>query len=230
MRFLRNTIVLVLLVPLLGLVLWLGSAFLYETWNTYVHSFRLTLEVDTPDGVKSDSSVIRVAFTDKATWALQTPGALGRARGEAVFVDLGRGKNVIVTLAFGPLVGDPDHLTNLAALALRRDDPFWFEEAPNWDATVELDGENIPGLATFADLADPRTARVVNPQNFEEAFGPGYRFRTLSLEMTHDAATEKIKMKLPWVDDYSSVVAAWRALKGTRTTGPAGTPDMIFKR
>ncbi len=49
-------------------VAWLGSAFVYETANGYVHRFRLTVEVDTPDGPKRGSGVLQSAWTRKAGW------------------------------------------------------------------------------------------------------------------------------------------------------------------
>ena len=89
--------------PVLMLLAWFGSAFVYETAQTYVHRFRLTIEVDTPSGLKSGSSVLESAWGLKADWIPQTGGAVGNLRrGEAVFVDLGGGRNVIAILGLGP--------------------------------------------------------------------------------------------------------------------------------
>ena len=163
-------------------VAWLGSAFVYETANGYVHRFRLAVEVDTPDGPKRGWSVWQSAWTRKAGWIPQTGGALSSLRGDAVFVDLGQGRNVIAILGFGPTGGDYG-IESLAARAFGRDKPLWFVDAPNWTGAAELKLSDVPTLVTFGNLSDPATARVVQPEAFEQAFGAGFRFRRATIEM-----------------------------------------------
>lgn len=172
----------IIVAPVLLLIAWLGSAFLYETTQTYAHHYRLTIEVDTPDGVRSGSGVWRSAWTRKADWIPQTPGSVASLRGEAVFVDLGGGRHVIAILGLGP-TGTANGIESLAARAFRRDRPLWFVEAPSWEGTAELRVFDIPTLVTFADLADPTTARVVAPEEFPQVFGPGVRFKRATIEM-----------------------------------------------
>src|SRR5687768_6045215 len=70
----------------------------------YRHRFRLTIAFDTPDGVKSASGVHEVVRKDMG-WTLIALGKgqyVYRFHGEAIFLDLGRGKNVVALLAHGP--------------------------------------------------------------------------------------------------------------------------------
>jgi hypothetical protein len=54
------------------------------------YRYRLTVEVDTPEGVKSGSSVIEVSTQLSGKYSIPDPGKIYRkARGEAVTVDLG---------------------------------------------------------------------------------------------------------------------------------------------
>jgi hypothetical protein len=48
-----------------------------------------------------------------------------------------------------------------------------------------LPTRRIPTLVTFSDLADPASARVVEPTDagFASAFGPGFRLASVTLEM-----------------------------------------------
>src|ERR1700682_3493021 len=58
------------------------------------HKYRLTVEVETPEGVKSASGVMAV-HPDRS----YSRGGRTQAKGDAVFVDLGRGKNLVALLA-----------------------------------------------------------------------------------------------------------------------------------
>lgn len=169
--------------PFLLLLAWFGAAFVYETTQSYVHRFRVTIEVDTPSGIKSASGVWESAWGRKAHWIPQTGGAIGNLRrGEAVFVDLGAGRHVIAILGLGP-TGSDHGIERLAARAFGRERPLWFVDAPNWQGSAELNPRDIPTLVTFSDLNDPATARVVAPDNFEAVFGPGVRFKRATIEM-----------------------------------------------
>jgi hypothetical protein len=66
----------------------------------YVHRYRLAIEVDTPDGLKRAANIIEVKrkdvrFTSMGKYSFDV-------HGEAVFLDLGNGRNVIALLAHGP--------------------------------------------------------------------------------------------------------------------------------
>jgi len=80
----------------------------YIAWKivypTYTHRFRLVIEFETNQGLKSGSSVIEVSQTDipKAFYVTGYASTAPRARGEAVFVDLGQGRNVVGLLGLGP--------------------------------------------------------------------------------------------------------------------------------
>ncbi len=68
----------------------------------------------------------------------------------------------------------------------------------------------IPTLVTFMDLNDPKTARVVPPDDFAQVFGPGFRLRDATLEILSSGTwpltlfgisgtplTRSIEMQLP---------------------------------
>lgn len=229
MRILKALGIVVLVIVAIP-VLWFGSAWVFEAWDTHTHRFRLTLEVDTPDGVKSGSSVIEVKIWGKATWIPQTGGTLSKVRGEAVFVDLGSGRNFIAVLGFGP-TGSQGALYNLAARAFGRDRPFWYREAPSWTGRAELTGDLVPTLVTFSDLNDPKSARVVRPNEFEQALGAGVRLRGARIEMTSDTVTRGIEKKLPWWKGPGRPASeARRAWLAGQTAGPSIEPETLFKR
>jgi hypothetical protein len=228
-------------------VLWLVSGALYQEWNSYTHRFRLALEVDTPDGVKTGSSVIRVTTEEHAPWLPVAHFAQHSVRGDAVFVELGRERQVIATLGFGPS-GNEDILANLAVAAIGQDKPFWYREAPSQQGRAELTGRLIPTLVTFADLNDPKTARVVRPEEFEQVFGSGVRFKRAYVEMvsagiwpfreiiglrdlTGEPITRGIEKKLPWWNGPGRPAEdAYRAWRAGQTFGSSIEPERLFRR
>lgn len=143
------------------------------------HKYRLTVEVETPQGVRSASNVMAV-YQGKISIA-GIGGGTG-LRGEAVFVDLGQGRNLIAVLAHGHHGSDIDGMNYLALDAFKAaGNDIVFHQLRQLSGSVPVRGDLIPTLVTFADLADPRTARVVQHDNLSATFGPGYRLRGVTL-------------------------------------------------
>jgi hypothetical protein len=177
---------------LAGLLVWF-----WLSYPSYSYAFRLVIDVDTPSGLKSGSSVLAL------TWRSQVPigprGDVTQVKGEAVFVDLGGGRNVIATLGFGPN-GNEDRIESLAFEAFRRAGrPMNIETLSKAKGVAPLTGDLIPMFVTFADLRDPKTARAVRIDEFPTVFGQGVTLRGVRIEMTNDPATREIAKKLPWI-------------------------------
>jgi hypothetical protein len=143
------------------------------------YRYRLAVEVDTPQGPRSGASVIETTRRDATGIPWYPPEARkisSQVRGEAVFVDLGEGRNVVAIMARGPR-GDEGidfdwlvpHVLGLqgdAADAQRLQRPGVFE----------VPARLLPTLVTFANPSDPKSARVVRTDEFGTVFGPGVRF------------------------------------------------------
>jgi hypothetical protein len=76
----------------------LGWGYIQYQYPTCTFRYKLTAEVMTPEGLKTGSSVIEVSYS--STNPIPNPGRwrLDRLTGEAVFIDLGNGKNIFFTL------------------------------------------------------------------------------------------------------------------------------------
>ena len=72
----------------------------------------------------------------------------------------------------------------------------WFD-AKKQSGVAPLSGDLIPTLVTISNLEDPQTARVVLSDQFEATFGPGYRFKSARVEVTRDAVTRGIELRMP---------------------------------
>jgi hypothetical protein len=144
------------------------------------HKYRLAVEVETPNGVKSASGVLAV-HPDRG----YSRGGHTRTKGDAVFVDLGGGKNLVALLAH--LDDKTIDLDGINYVALRAytaagGKPVSFNEMNKVTGVVPVTGALIPVLVSFADPANPGTARMVSPDDAEATLGPGYRLRAITAE------------------------------------------------
>ena len=202
----------------------------YVLFDGNTNRFRLTLEVETPDGLKSGSSVIQTWSWESGCWGpIEACGIRSRARGEAVFVDLGHGKNVIGILGWGPSGLDQDKIYGLTRAALAPGQRVAWNDEQKLKGRGDLPPDYVPTLITFADLNDPKTARVVRPDEFEQVFGPGVHFRRASIETTSAPVTRGIEKKLPWWSlPGRPATVARRAWMSGNTTGPSISSESLF--
>ena len=178
--------------------------------NRPAHKFRLTLDIETPEGRKSASGVMAVHPDRSYTRRGQT-----RTLGDAIFVDLGQGKNLVALLAHldNRLVLDDMNYVALRAYLAATGKRVPFSEISRLTGTVPVKGELIPVLVAFADPAAPGTARVVRPEDAEAVLGKGYRIEGISVEVVPNGywpldfggplgepVTRGIQAKLPWLN------------------------------
>ena len=144
------------------------------------HKYRLTVEVETPEGAKSASGVMAV-HPDRS----YSRGGQTRTVGDAVFVDLGGGKNLVALLAHidGKLDLDGMNYVALRAYTAAAGKRVSFNEMNRLTGTVPVKGALIPVLVTFADPANPGTARLVPADDAEAVLGKGYRLQGITAEV-----------------------------------------------
>jgi hypothetical protein len=203
------------------------------------HKYRLTMEVETPDGIKKASGVMAV-HPDRS----YSRGGRTNTRGDAVFVDLGGGKNLVALLAH--LDGQSIDLDGINYVALRAygaaGRKVSFNEMSRATGVVPVTGALIPVLATFADPADPGTARAVMPDALEAGLGKGFRLHAISVEVVPNGlwpldfggplgepVTRGIEARLPWLAAADN--AAGKAVRAAEL--PAGNeadPREFFTR
>lgn len=169
--------------------------------NESTYRFRLTVEVDTPEGVRSGFSVMEVsAWGYSAGMNGQRRGMT--LRGEAVAVDLPGGRTLFALLRTKGANPDIDlAMASMAALDqdFRND---WVEsagrierlKAENLTAVVRPD--DYPMLVTFGAIADPTSVEEVDPDDLEASFGPGVRLRRITVQLTDEDVTTGIESRL----------------------------------
>jgi hypothetical protein len=198
------------------------------------HKYRVTVEVDTPAGVKSASGVVAVT-------PYRGYSGIGRTRtsGEAVFVDLGGGKNLVALLAHLDNKIDLDAINYVAlrAYTAAAGSRVNFNDMSKQTGTVPVKAALVPVLVAFADPANPGSARLVSPDDSETVLGKGFRLHGITAEVVPNGVwpidfggalgepvTRGIAAHLPWLNQGDSTAAAAAALMATGLPG-ADIPD-----
>ncbi len=196
------------------------------------HKYRLAVEVDTPAGVRSASGVMAVV-PDRG----YASGGHTRTHGDAVFLDLPGGGNLVALLAHLDKTLDPDGINYVAlrAYGAANGKRVSFNEMSRLSGVVPVTGAVLPILLTFTDPADPSSAREVSPVDVEASLGKGYRLGRVTVEVVPNGfwpldfggvlgepVTRGIKAKLPWAEDRIAAATALRSagLPGAETMNP----------
>lgn len=174
------------------------------------HSWRwhqkLTVVVETPEGLRSGSSVSEARVHRNPTWwGMGDARGAGSTsfRGEAVAVDLGNGQYVFVLLrrygfetAWKAFVPEPKLPRN------REQSHQMYDRLESLHETRTLPIDLYPFFSTFGDIRDPASFKRVNPIDLSSTFGSGFRLRSVTLTMTDEPVTEnRIELILPWLEE-----------------------------
>ncbi len=148
------------------------------------YRYRLTVEVDTPEGVKTGS--------------VDLPG------GRTLFALL-RSDNDIewsahVMQGLAPKIqGEPWAKSFDNVLLINKK-----VEVPRmWPANATLPERSAyPMLVTFGDIADPMTIASVDPDDLAATFGKGVKLKRITAELTDDPVTTGMAERLRWLPNY----------------------------
>lgn len=195
------------------------------SWDKPYHlRYRLTVNIKTPEGVKSGSTIQEVYYPPADTENPYNPANQGIARGEAAYVDLGKRGKIFV------LMPDPANAKNRFFGLIRTVFPTvpkiyeqtrfkevleHYDELSNVKDTVPE--WEYPVLAHFRDINDPSTIEVVyrrkqgsvrdmqevETDRMEEVFGEGVSIKNMTLEMTDAPLEWKLNKPLPWIEQMT---------------------------
>ena len=179
------------------------------------YRFRLTVEVETPAGLKTGSTVIEVETDVAGEYAIPTPGRVEhRMRGQAAAVDLGDGQVLFALLQseesfdwaatimfqLSPsFSGENAFLASYDAMLKRRSA---IRVPRHWGSGLLRGHSAYPMLMTFEDIQDPASAVKVDPDDLAARFGEGVRLKQITVQMTDDPVSTGIERWLPWLDDF----------------------------
>jgi hypothetical protein len=174
----------------------------------YVYRFKMTIEIDTPDGVRSGYSVYEVTAQKHAKLLPEARARSRDVRGEAVAVDLPDGKTVFALLKTMNGLGD----NSLAHLSMATLDPAykndWVVSArriavgDGIQSPAEVAPENYPMLVMFRNPADPASVVKVDQYDLVASFGAGYNLKAITVQVTDEPVTTGIEKRLGWLPQY----------------------------
>ena len=118
-------------------------------------------------------------------------------RGEAVFVDLGGGRNVIALLAAGPRAENVNYSDSIVPGLFNVPFKDW-AKLGRMRGTRDVPPSRMPTFVTFKNLNDPKSTRLVQPDEFPQVFGANVHLKDVKVEMTNERVTTAIKKKLLW--------------------------------
>ncbi|WP_139333654.1 hypothetical protein [Bosea sp. TND4EK4] len=192
----------------LGGLLLLVAVAVTGCWITafprYTFGYRLTVNVETPEGLKTGSSVVRLTeqkqlkFGESTSWS-------SSIKGEAVAVNLGQRGFLFVLLKGNPMKNYASSADGIAFHVFRATDgrpgniP---DDAPRYrteSLSAQLRPEQMPLMVRFRDISVPASVESVDPRDLPASFGAGVRLRDVTLTTTSDPATEVIVKILPWL-------------------------------
>jgi hypothetical protein len=192
--------------------------------------YRMTVEVDTSEGVKTGSSIIEVTISDGPGMG-DASGISFDLKGEAVAVDLPGGRTLFALLSGIERASPADYHAYLFTSLLRAGVPTtppmprrygqqeWakvfgdarrlkpmmvvppkLERYP--DRVKKGEMSPYPLLVTFTDIRDPKTVARVDPDDMAKSFGAGVTLRRITLQVTDDPVTTGIEKRLAWLRNH----------------------------
>lgn len=163
------------------------------------YRFRLTGWVECDGEIVRGSSVIEIARMRGYD------GVGGKVHGEAVAIDIPGRATLFLLLRDA---GSPDWAMWMPHHAFARQlgaaaagDGKVLDRLSHSAGTIAtLAPAHYPTMARFRDINDPATIERVDPADLAASFGPGVRFKGITVELTNDRVTTGIGRRLPWLD------------------------------
>lgn len=221
-------------------------------YPTTVYRFRITMNVDTPAGLKSASSVMEIKTYRYPGWVILSTGT-GYSKvlkGEAVLLEFdagGKSRNLVALLAHGERGNDVD----FDLLPSQVFEPVWINNpaaGPPIDEVAklppgtkaELRGKRIPTLISFADLRDWKSASIVRPEDSRRAFGADVALRNMTIEIVSsgrwplnqfgiggESVTRQLESKIPEIVRQLRANATVMQVRDIRDPYSAGLGHLI---
>lgn len=176
------------------------AAYGYGLLGVERYRYKMTVEVETPQGLRSGYAVREIAIRTPPPIPMlgEDRGGVG-VTGEAVAVDFASGKTLFALLA------DADGSYEFGG----RDVHFLFRELTSGKQgdAIELWPDKpvtrrpalanpVPALVTFKDMRNPRSVELVDPHDLTKGFGLGYRLKSITIEVTDEPITKAIGKRL----------------------------------
>jgi hypothetical protein len=188
--------------------------------------YKMTVEVETPEGIRTGSAVREATVSFARSEELRPYDHSGSVRGEAVVVDLGK-RGLLFAI-----MGTDDYMQVFYRFpgppGMTPEGIKYYEDLQYKHPKVALNIDTWPRLVHFRDIRDPKTVELaletegyetprpgggfvqrnrLKADHFEEMFGKGVKLKSITLEMTRQKVTRGIEGWLPWLEETEATKA-----------------------
>ncbi|HEX8486021.1 hypothetical protein [Sphingomonas sp.] len=168
------------------------------------YRFKLTIEVDTPAGIKSGSSVYEITAWNALKLLPEERSRDWAVKGDAAAVDLADGRTLFALLKTTSLMREDLAQVSMAALdpAFRNDiveSAGRIGRSERIRSPASVSQGDYPLLVTFRDVRNPKSVERVDPAALDKSFGAGVTLRRITVEITDVPVTTGIEKRLGWL-------------------------------
>ena len=174
-------------------------------YPSYTWHQKLTVEVETPEGVKSGSAIVGINVKFGPSGLGDISGLTQGWHGEATIVDLDNGRYLFA------LLGHPIYMAQGTFVKKVSNDPNYkitdvkefYPKMQRIEGPVTVPRHRyFPLLVTFTDINDPASVVRIDPYDLESHFGAGVKLKAVTLEITTEPVTQDgVEQVLGWLDD-----------------------------
>lgn len=194
---------------LIGVVVWWTFPFPSSHWR-----YKITVEVDTPEGVKSGSAVREMFFSTEPRIFPEQAGFSFRTEGEAIVVDLGTRGHLFVL--FGNELHDafPNPYYKMGRVEKYWEYMRYYSDLKYGNTAQLLPADKWPQMVMFKNIKDPKSVTLVRGGRFnvqkqdydsvddvEELFGTDVKIKQITVEITNESVTWGIDKVLTWLPE-----------------------------
>ena len=176
--------------------------------------YRMTVTVETPEGIRTGSAVREVSVQSQPCFDACID--VTKVRGEAVVVDLGKRGILFALLRSQASV---DYASNIFFTMFPITDEKqkdsknpraffdYYDQLKNATADIPLDQpppdgttkhrDYLPEFVWFRDMNDPKSVELVKPDNMAASFGEGVKLKDVKIEITSEPVTTGIEKRIP---------------------------------
>jgi hypothetical protein len=176
--------------------------------DVHTYRYRLTVEVETPKGIRSGSSVIESSASESK--GLNGSQVHSELHGEAVAIDMPDGGTLFALLDAG------EGTAPFAAAAYREilpksviiENSGWKVEhdaIEHQTVAADVPPKYYPIFVRFTDIKDPASVVKVDPAHLERDYGAGVRLKRVFVQITDDDVTTGIEKRFSWWTQFRNL-------------------------
>ena len=192
---------------IVGCLLGAGSIAYREIFPSGMWRYKITVNIESPEGTKSGSAIREVRLKRNLAKILNPDVSSVDIDtfGEAVVINLGENKFLFSIISNEFLDAFPEGSTLNNKIKLYNDLPI------NEPKPIRVD--DYPWFVNFEKLDDPTSIRTINSSNISNIFGQGFSIKSVVIEKTDASITNgQLKIALPWLGHLP--VGTGRAIPG----------------